>query len=314
MSFAAQDLAFFGESKGSDSDSDAALAAELAAQFQAEDAKQQALLEADELAAKQLAGHAEPKRRTRTDEDEEFAKQLFLQEQAAEQKASSQSARASSQSAKAKPRAAPVPQDTCAGCLNPLRGRLSFTSSSIVSALDQHFHSACFKCALCLAPFTSTTFQVATIDDQSVAVHADCHRELFHPKCKVCTGPVPSLYSRHPFFPDWAYCGRHEDVARRCSGCNRIESAGGFAELGDSDRVLCMSCCRTAVLDTAEMKPLWTAVLDFLDQDLKICVWPDMASIPVLSVSYPTLNENSKASVHASGGSLTRGLCLTVSK
>ena len=125
-----------------------------------------------------------------------------------------------------------------------------------------------------------------------------------------CKSSVPSSYSRHPFFPSWSYCPSHERSARRCSGCNRVESAEGFADLHDSDRVLCSSCVRTAVLDTNEMKSLWTDVLVFLDT-LGICVWPEMAGIPVLSVAFPALNERSSWSQHSSGGFVTRGLCLT---
>jgi hypothetical protein len=191
---------------------------------------------------------------------------------------------------------------------------MSFDSSSIMVALGKNYHNngKCFTCALCLGPFTTGSFGTADIDGAEVPVHSDCYKELFHPKCVHCKGPVPSSYARHPFFKDWSYCSPHENNVRRCGGCNRIESADGFADLNDSNRVLCGSCARTAILDTTELKPLWQDVLAFLDKELQLCVWPEMAGIPVLSVAYATLNEHrGPNSAHARGGSHTRGLCLT---
>ena len=76
-------------------------------------------------------------------------------------------------------------------------------------------------------------------------------------------------------------------------------------------RVLCTSCCRTTVLDSSELRPLWTGVLRFLSEDLGLCVWPEMSKIPILSVDYGTLNERGRGTGHHGGGPVTRGLCLT---
>jgi len=65
------------------------------------------------------------------------------------------------------------------------------------------------------------------------------------------------------------------------------------------------------VLDSSELRPLWTGVLRFLSEDLGLCVWPEMSKIPILSVDYGTLNERGRGTGHHGGGPVTRGLCLT---
>ena len=64
---------------------------------------------------------------------------------------------------------------------------------------------------------------------------------------------------------------------------------------------------------SSELRPLWTGVLRFLSEELGLCVWPEMSTIPILSVDYGTLNERNRSTAHGGGhgGPVTRGLCLT---
>jgi hypothetical protein len=85
-----------------------------------------------------------------------------------------------------------------------------------------------------------------------------------------------------------------------------------FTDIQDANRCLCDSCCRSVILDSSDLKPLWSKILSFFELDLGLVVWPEMRAVPVMCVSYATLNEMSATSNHASSNApVVRGLCLS---
>eukprot|EP00520_Triparma_pacifica_P010087 CAMPEP_0118650808 /NCGR_PEP_ID=MMETSP0785-20121206/10443_1 /TAXON_ID=91992 /ORGANISM="Bolidomonas pacifica, Strain CCMP 1866" /LENGTH=409 /DNA_ID=CAMNT_0006543205 /DNA_START=198 /DNA_END=1424 /DNA_ORIENTATION=- len=192
---------------------------------------------------------------------------------------------------------------------------------STLTALNRTYcnNGRCFICSLCGSPITTSSYQVAVIDGERVPCHKECYVEAMVPRCVVCRECVPEggrgsyVYSKHPYFQDWRYCGGHEvEGLVRCTGCDRMEPkvGEGWHGMGDG-RKICGSCVRTVVMDSEELKPLFSEVLSFLTR-LGLCVWPEMNSIPILSVSFQTLNERSTGGGHdVSNGPVTRGLCMT---
>ncbi|GMH89099.1 hypothetical protein TL16_g11356 [Triparma laevis f. inornata] len=235
----------------------------------------------------------------RLEDDANFAKELYLSDQKSDTPPNSNGDAGAGGSS------------YCAGC-----GKSMHLVRNSLTALGKSFcnNNSCFSCALCASHINDASFQVF----EGSPVHASCFREVVVPSCVVCDCKVPTnsqghySYNKHPFFQSWKYCATHEE-ARRCTSCNRVEPRKApFAKLGDS-RVLCDSCCRTTILDSDELKPIWSSVLTFLHK-LDLVVWPEMSNIPILSVDFNTLNEkNSRGgSAHmGQGGPITRGLCLT---
>jgi hypothetical protein len=102
---------------------------------------------------------------------------------------------------------------------------------------------------------------------------------------------------------------------RRCTGCHRFEPLfdGGFADIGDADRCICMSCCRTVITDHQSARPLWGEVIGFLEHQLGLKIWEGMRSIPILVVDSSDLHDSQRtASAHqGSTQIMTRGMCLS---
>jgi hypothetical protein len=108
-------------------------------------------------------------------------------------------------------------------------------------------------------------------------------------------------------------CPHHaRNMTRRCTGCHRFEPENEpFADLNDLGRCVCLSCCRTVIVDSSDAQPLWGEVVDFFEK-LNMPIWKDFREVPILVVGYNALNDQMSNSVH--GGSsqiMTRGLCLT---
>ena len=196
------------------------------------------------------------------------------------------------------------------------------SATHFLVALDKKFHLHCFTCMGCCAPIKPTDpFAYHTNEHgEKFPLHQECHAELFGMKCTVCKETIPYsedgmvTYVKHPFFVSEQMCPKHaKNPGRRCTGCNRFEPQGlGFMELHDVDRCLCISCCRTVIVDSNDAKPLWEKVMHFFEEKLGITVWDGLRDVPILIVGYETLNESSRQSVHnGSSQIMTRGLCLS---
>ena len=201
----------------------------------------------------------------------------------------------------------------CDGC-----GRVTMT---FISALGKKFHASCFRCAGCHEVIDPTEPFAFIGEQEKQPLHRGCYAELYGIKCSVCTTPLSPdeqgriSYVKHPFFDKECMCPSHavNAEARRCTGCHRFEpKMNRFAELGDNDRCVCWSCCRTVVVDSDDALPLWNRVLSYMEVNLGLPLWTGMNDIPVLVVDHDTLNERSQRSAHhGSKQIMTRGLCLS---
>lgn len=204
----------------------------------------------------------------------------------------------------------------CNGCDKP--------ATSFLMALDRKYHTECFKCVGCHLTINSSGPFAYMTDGSGIKhpLHRNCYIELYGVKCAVCKQLIPTgsngkvLFVKHPFFETEQMCPRHaSNPGRRCTGCHRFEPEGEpFADLNDSGRCVCYSCCRTVVVDSSDATPLWNKVLDFMENTLSLPIWKPMREIPILIVGYDALNDQLMASGGAHGGSsqiMTRGLCLT---
>jgi hypothetical protein len=205
---------------------------------------------------------------------------------------------------------------TCCVCHQP--------ATHYLSALDKRYHHECFRCMGC-HNLIDTTAPFAYMQDEQGdkhPLHRECFSELYGVKCAVCKKTIPAgpdgkvSFVKHPFFDTEQMCPSHAaSPGRRCTGCHRFEPEDEpFADLDDVGRVVCYSCCRTAVVDSSDAAPLWRSVIKFFDKKLNLPIWPDMREVPVLIVGYKSLNEQMKQTGGVHGGSsqiMTRGVCLT---
>jgi hypothetical protein len=204
----------------------------------------------------------------------------------------------------------------CSSCDKP--------ASSFLIALEKKYHAECFKCVGChltidsSGPFAYMTDGVGA----KHPLHRRCYAELYGVKCAICKQSIPAgpdgkvSFVKHPFFETEQMCPRHAaNPGRRCTGCHRFEPEGEpFADLSDSGRCVCYSCCRSVVVDSTDASPLWKKVIEFLEKKLQLPIWQDMREVPILIVGYDALNDQVMASGGNHGGStqiMTRGLCLT---
>mmetsp|Transcript_51607 Transcript_51607/g.76975 ORF Transcript_51607/g.76975 Transcript_51607/m.76975 type:complete len:860 (-) Transcript_51607:86-2665(-) len=208
------------------------------------------------------------------------------------------------------------PSAMCSACQRP--------ASSFLVALDKKYHAECFKCVGCHLVIDSSGPFAYMADEQGDKhpLHRKCYAELYGVKCAVCKQSIPAgpdgnvSFVKHPFFDTEQMCPRHaSNPGRRCTGCHRFEPDGEpFADLNDSGRCACFSCCRSVVVDSSDAEPLWKNVVSFFEHHLKLPIWKDMRKVPILVVGYDALNDQLMASGGAHGGSsqiMTRGLCLT---
>ena len=201
----------------------------------------------------------------------------------------------------------------CDGC-----GRVAMT---FISALGKKFHASCFRCAGCHEVIDPSEPFAFIGEYEKQPLHRGCYAELYGIKCSVCTTPLSPdeqgriSYIKHPFFDKECMCPSHavSSGARRCTGCHRFEPImNKFADLGDNNRCVCWSCCRTVIVDSKDALPLWKRVLYFMEHHLGLPIWTGMSDIPLLVVDHDTLNERSQRSAHhGSKQIMTRGLCLS---
>lgn len=197
----------------------------------------------------------------------------------------------------------PPTMGTCAGCKQPLGyGRY-------LTCINKNWHPNCFSCKTCNKPITDREFSV----QGGEPYHRDCYRELFHPRCEVCSQFIPANaaglieYRSHPFW-NQKYCPRHErDGTPRCCSCDRIESGRSQYSTLEDGRKLCHECLETAVVDTRKCQPLYREILKFyknvgmmIDQE-----------VPMLLVARSALNEAREGEKEGMHTSETRGLCLS---
>ena len=207
-------------------------------------------------------------------------------------------------------------QNLCDACKQP--------ASHYLSALDKKYHHDCFRCTGC-HNLIDAAGPFAYMEDEAGEkhpLHKECFSELYGVKCAVCRKTIPAgpdgkvSFVKHPFFDTEQMCPSHAATpGRRCTGCHRFEPVDEpFADLDDAGRVVCYSCCRTAVVDSSDAEPLWQLVIDFFEKKLNLPIWADMRKVPVLIVGYKSLNEQMKQTGGVHGGSaqiMTRGVCLT---
>ncbi|CAI5526946.1 unnamed protein product [Closterium sp. Naga37s-1] len=193
----------------------------------------------------------------------------------------------------------------CAGCGE------SLGFSPALSSMGGLWHPHCFTCHACKQTISEKQFNIK----DGKPYHAACHRQLFHPKCAVCQDfirPNPEgmiNFRSHPFWGDKWCPGHMTDSTPSCTSCCRLQSRGSppFIDLPDG-RHLCLDCVDSAVLDSADCRPLFSSVSDFFAQ----LGMPVRQHIPVLAVEQQALNDAQRAEREGhEHGSLTRGLCLS---
>jgi hypothetical protein len=208
---------------------------------------------------------------------------------------------------------------SCSACTRPV--------SNPLTALDKKYHTECFRCLACHEQIDSTgPFAYIESNGDKQPMHHKCYAEMYGIKCAVCkksiaAGPNGKIsFVKHPFFDTEQMCPSHaKNMTRRCTGCHRFEpETEPFADLNDVGRCVCLSCCRSVVVDSSDAQPLWAQVIDFFDEQLKLPIWKDLREVPVLIVGYDALNDQmsrgvgNNVSVHGGASQImTRGLCLT---
>ncbi|CAM9111070.1 unnamed protein product [Ascophyllum nodosum] len=210
-----------------------------------------------------------------------------------------------------------ISEDTAAG--NGLLGGLFKRRGPLAIAAGGR---VCVGCGL---PITDRTLK----NGPGGTYHAACLKMASTglPACSVCHGNLPLEngrvhFYRHNFFNS-VYCPWHHGSTPRCYSCMRLEpnakpgggGEGPFAQLQDG-RMVCITCAKTAVVDSSEGAPAFQDVCDFLEHELLLPVTMEMRQVPILVVDAPTLNEQThRETPHGKGGKeagipTTRGLTL----
>jgi Protein DA1/LIM domain len=198
------------------------------------------------------------------------------------------------------------------------------TTGSFIVALEQKYHPDCFRCAACheridvLEPFAVSRDS----HGRKEGYHRKCFAEIVGARCAVCRLVIPAnddgtvSFVKHPFFDAEQMCPGHAgDNVRRCTGCHRFEPVDDpFVDLKDAGRCVCYACCRTVIMSSSDVTPLWKQVLAFFEHQLGLPIWDGMRNIPVMIVGANELNDQLAYGNNVHYGStqiMTRGLCLT---
>ncbi|GKY93245.1 hypothetical protein MPSEU_000292200 [Mayamaea pseudoterrestris] len=195
---------------------------------------------------------------------------------------------------------------------------------AFIVAMDRPYHPHCFRCGTCRqhidpsTPFVTTT----TESGQKRAHHPHCYADISALRCTVCDDQIPATtdgivpFVKHPFFENEVMCLRHADnPGRRCTGCQRFEPDNApFADLNDNGRCVCYACCRSVIVDSADINPLWVKIMHFFEKHLNLPVWDAMRNIPLVVVRSAEMEEaiiQSKSPHKGHSQNVTRGCSLT---
>jgi hypothetical protein len=206
-------------------------------------------------------------------------------------------------------------RDTCFACRSAIR-----FADTATQALGHIYHAKCFVCAGCSKPFDHASF----VQHEHQPYHAQCHRQLFHPRCDACNAPLPEqpvsagssriVWSTVAFWSE-RYCPSHFQGAKRlraCTGCARLEpTSAAWPQLPDG-RTLCLACLDTSIPDTPAANSLYVNVMAFMRR--LGCALPSQP--PLSLVDESALNAHHQgAHSHDAPESApsfhTRGMCLT---
>ena len=184
---------------------------------------------------------------------------------------------------------------TCGGCSRPINGHYTIHNSS-----STPYHKECFNCAGCNQLIEGN---FTDHGEPPLPYHPDCGKELFGPRCCLCTHVLGGQFYRHPFFENEQYCLSHE-TRTACFACGRREPLPesrqeGFADLLDG-RSLCAQCSGTIIIDSSEAVALYQSIVHFMGAELGLNIPAEMNAVPILVVDVHSLNEN----MNRQGGSL----------
>lgn len=209
------------------------------------------------------------------------------------------------------------PQKTCPRCLTACG-----TGQHVVYN-ESTYHPHCFTCAGCSRPIagpfslhsppsgTGSTDSLL-LPDGTAPYHADCARELFNPRCRLCADVLSGQYLRHPFFPDELYCLKHKEAAA-CFSCSRRESKQRpFVDLLDG-RSVCGTCSESVIMDSKDAAMLFGEVCAFLCSLLGPL--PEgLTDVPILAVDVYSLNEQIASTHHCGNCPIVRGCTLSTQR
>lgn len=198
--------------------------------------------------------------------------------------------------------------NVCKGCNQPLY------HNYIVVGSD-YYHSGCFCCSSCTLPIDG---QYSMHRESGQPYHIGCYRDMFNPRCRVCSTVIEGRYNIHSFFESEKYCTTHHD-RRKCFSCSRKEPLPGsgrdpFIDIPDG-RAICHDCVGTIVMDSSTTAEIYQEVIRFMETTLQLKIPDGMREVPVLAVDLSALNEKITESCSSSHGmydqSITRGVTLS---
>lgn len=176
----------------------------------------------------------------------------------------------------------------CAGCHRPCG------VGQLVGYNGETYHTDCFRCDGCNRPIVGSFILCGSPERPH---HADCARELYNPRCTVCSSVLVGSYLKHPFFTDEAYCLSHKNSVQ-CFSCGRRESSRApLADLLDG-RALCHICSASLIMDSAEAAVVYAEVLQFMRSELGFTVPKYLHDVPILAVDVYSLNEQLSTSLN----------------
>lgn len=149
-------------------------------------------------------------------------------------------------------------EHTCEGC-----GKCISFPGRRIEALERYWHPECFCCATCGHEISRMGVMQYMLNEQGKPIHMECFR------CDVCNLPLPRSIGRIEWktVPFWKqkFCPVHvHDGTPRCAACQRMQPVDEtFAALNDGDRVLCLWCLGTVVVNTEQCQDLYMDVLRF---------------------------------------------------
>jgi len=178
---------------------------------------------------------------------------------------------------------------------------------------------------------SSSSSNNVIVGTHAVAYHKNCARELYAPRCCLCSQTLEGTFYKHPFFVEHAdgaggYCAGHQETQDPCCSCGRLEplytaetkqkpnmadsstsvvgSGAGlepFVRFPDG-RLSCYDCISTAVLESSDAKTIYLNAVNFMEQELELHLPAGIREIPILAVDINALNaQTSQQSRYAHG-------------